>query len=293
LYSFLLPCADKSHAHQAGTFVSFLRTDGKSKNQRINKKGMDMGRKKWLAVVMGLAMPGMGQIYNGELVKGISSFIIFLVLYIVGFQCTVLLPDRLLSIGVLCTIIATTAIYAIAVIDAFRKAKNLDEVYQPTRFNRWYFYIAIWMLGYVLISGAVYDYVRNNFIEAFNIPSASMEPAVMRGDRVIADKTAYRRMAPKKGDIIIFVFIDDRSKRYIKRIEALPGDTITLADGTTQTVPHGLIYVLGDNKENSVDSRKFGFVPLSDAIAKVRQVYYSSGADGIRWNRIGKTLGGF
>jgi signal peptidase I len=250
-----------------------------------------MGRKKWLAVVMGLSMPGMGQIYNGELVKGISVFIIFLALYIVGFQFTVLLSDRLLMIGVISTIAVTIAIYAIAVIGAFRKAKKLNAAYQPTRFNRWYFYVAVWMLGYVLISGAVYDYVRHNFIEAFKIPSASMEPAVMQGDRVLADKTAYRRMAPQKGDIIIFVFIDDRSKRYMKRIEALPGDTITLADGTRQMVPHGSIYVLGDNRENSNDSRKFGFVPLSDVIAKVRQIYYSSGEDGIRWNRIGNTPG--
>jgi signal peptidase I len=143
----------------------------------------------------------------------------------------------------------------------------------------------------VLISSAVYDYVRHNFIEAFRIPSASMEPAVMKGDRVLADKTAYHRMGPKKGDIVIFVYIDDRSKRYIKRIDALPGDTITLANGVKQTVPHGSIYVLGDNREHSDDSRKFGFVPLADVIAKVRQVYYSSGEDNIRWNRIGRTLG--
>ncbi len=239
---------------------------------------------------MGLTMPGMGQIYNGELIKGISVFIIFLASYIVGFRFTVLLPDGLLIVGVLCTIAATIAIYAIAVIGAFRKAQKLDTVYQPTRFNHGYFYIAVWMVGYLLISSAVYDYVRYNVIEAFKIPSSSMEPAVMKGDRILADKTAYHRMAPKKGDIIIFVFIDDRSKRYIKRIEALPGDTITSANGAKQTVPHGSIYVLGDNREHSEDSRNFGFVPLSDVIAKARQVYYSSGEDGIRWNRIGKTL---
>ena len=248
-----------------------------------------MGRKRWLAAVMGLAMPGMGQIYNGELIKGISLFILFQTFFIVGFQYTVLLPDGLLLAGVLCTIIATIAIYALAVIDAFGKPKNRDADYQPTRFNRWYFYIAVWMLGYVLISGAVYGYVKNHFIEAFKIPSSSMEPAIIKGDRVLADKTAYHRLAPKKGDIVIFIYSDDRSKRYMKRIEALPGDTITSADGTKQTVPHGSIYVLGDNRDHSEDSRRFGFVPLSDVIAKVRQIYYSSGDDGIRWNRIGKT----
>ena len=251
-----------------------------------------MGRNKWIAVAMGLTMPGMGQIYNGELVKGSSILIIFLALYIVGFKFTVLLPDGLLIIGVICTIMATIAIYALAVADAYRKAKKLEVAYRATHFNRWYFYVAVWMLGYVLVSSAVYDYVRHNFMEAFKIPSASMEPAVMRGDRILADKTAYHRMAPKKGDIIIFVFLDDRSKRYIKRIEALPGDTITLADGARQTVPHGAVYVLGDNREHSNDSRKFGFVPLSDVIAKARQVYYSSGEDGIWWRRIGNILNG-
>lgn len=69
----------------------------------------------------------------------------------------------------------------------------------------------------------------------------------------------------------------------------MPGDTVTLADGAKREVPHGSVYVIGDNRGKSVDSRKFGFVPLIDVIAKVRQVYYSSGADGVRWDRIGAT----
>lgn len=249
-----------------------------------------MGRAKWLAVVMALITPGMGQVYNGELVKGISFFTISLAIFIVGHQYSVLLPDKLLIVGVFCSSMATVAVYAIAVIDAFRRAARLNGMFQPTRSNRWYFYIAFWLLGSVLASSFVYDYVRDNCIQAFRIPSASMEPTVKTGDMVLADKTAYRRMAPKRGDIVIFVYVDDRSKRYIKRIEALPGDIVTLPDGTRQTVPHGSVYVLGDNRERSEDSRKFGFVPLGDVTAKVQQVYFSSGRDGIRWNRIGKTF---
>lgn len=246
--------------------------------------------KKWLAVVMALIMPGMGQIYNGELIKGISFFIIFLALYIIGFQYTVHLSDALLIAGILCTILTVLGVYVASVVQAFRRARKSPSTGGQAAYNRWYFYVAVWLLGYVLISGAVYDYVRNHYVEAFKIPSASMEPAVLRGDMVLADKTAYRRTAPKKGDIVIFVFKDDRSKRFIKRIESMPGDTVRLADGSTQTVPHGSVYVLGDNKEHSLDSRTFGFVPLGDITAKVRQVYFSRGEDGIRWNRIGKTL---
>jgi signal peptidase I len=98
-------------------------------------------------------------------------------------------------------------------------------------------------------------------------------------------------MAPKRGDVVAFVYPDDRSKKFIKRIEALPGDTITRADGTQQVVPHGFVYVLGDNRDHSLDSRQLGFIPLGDVVAKVRQVYYWSGVRGIVWERIGVTIG--
>ena len=258
----------------------------------MNQPEMNRGRNKWLAGLMGLAMPGLGQIYNGELIKGFSYFIILLVVYVVGFRWTVLLPDSGLIFGSLGAIAAVIVLYVAAIVDAYKKAARTGGVYRPAVYSRWYFYAAVWLLGWVFISGAVFGYVRSNFLEAYKIPSESMEPAILRGDRVLADKTAYRRMAPQKGDIVILIYPDDRSKKYIKRIEALPGETITAADGTTQKVPHGCVYVLGDNRNNSIDSRQFGFVPLSDLIAKVRQVYYSSGPGGIRWHRIGLVVSG-
>jgi signal peptidase I len=257
----------------------------------MNQQETNGGRNKWLALLMGLVMPGLGQIYNGELIKGVSYFIILLALYVIGAQWTVLLPDSMLILGALCTVLAAIAVFALAVVDAYRRARMTGPAYQLTRYNRWYFYIAIWLLGSVLVSGAAYSYVKDNFIEAYKIPTGSMEPAVRAGDRVLGDKTAYRRMAPQKGDIVIFVFPDNRSKKFIKRIEALPGETITYADGTTKEVPHGFVYVLGDNRQNSYDGRHFGFVPLSDVIAKARQVYFSSGSDGVRWSRIGTSVG--
>jgi signal peptidase I len=182
--------------------------------------------------------------------------------------------------------LASLALYIIAILDAYRNAGTGGAA----RYHRWYFYLAAWLVGYVIVGSAVYDYGRMNYMEAFKIPTKSMEPAVLQGDRVLADKTAYRRMAPKKGDIVIFVYPDDRSKLFIKRVEALPGNTIPSADGTLQKVPHGSIAVIGDNPKSSFDSRHFGFVPLRDVIAKARQVYFSSGDNGIRWNRIGTPL---
>jgi signal peptidase I len=233
---------------------------------------------------MGLAMPGLGQIHNGELIKGISYFVILLVVCILGMRWTVLLPDRSLILGLILTNVAALAIYLGAMIDAYRNSAKEAKL---QAYNRWYFYAAVWLLGWILAAGAVFGHVRDNIAEAYKIASGSMEPTVMKGDRVLADKTAYRRMPPKKGDVVVLVYPDDRSKKYIKRIEALPGDTIIGADGTTKVVPHGYVYLLGDNRNNSYDSRQFGFISLTDVIAKVRQIYFSSGQDGIRWNRIG------
>lgn len=80
-------------------------------------------------------------------------------------------------------------------------------------------------------------------------------------------------MAPQKGDVVTFVSPNNRSRLFIKRIEALPGDRVRMPDGSAQTVPNGFAFLLGENRGDSLDSRQFGFVPLRDIVAKARQVY--------------------
>jgi signal peptidase I len=247
------------------------------------------GRNTLMAVFLALAMPGLGQIYNAELVKGVSFLIIILAVSVFGARWSLLLPDSMLMYGILVTFLASLALNIYAIVDAFNKASKPDGYDPLKRYNHWYFYLAFWLAGR-LVFGAVYGYITADYVEAYRIPTQSMQPEVLQGDYVLADKTAYNRMAPQKGDVVIFVYPDDRSKRFIKRIEALPGDSVMDPDGTKKEVPHGYAYVLGDNRNSSYDSRNFGLVPLCDVIAKVRQVYYSSGKNGIRWNRIGTTI---
>jgi signal peptidase I len=114
----------------------------------------------------------------------------------------------------------------------------------------------------------------------------------------------------------VFIWPKDRSKKFVKRVAAVGGQTIEIKgqlvtidgqrvydphivfasplkgaypppDVGPLTVPPEHVYVLGDNRDRSYDSRFWGPVPLSDVRGKVVEVYFSRGDDGIRWNRAG------
>ena len=259
----------------------------------MNNSTKKIPRKKWLAVLMSIVMPGLGQAYNGELLKGFCFLIFFAVIPLLVSRMAVYLPDSYLIFGLTAALGAALGVYIFSIILAAKKTRQIENNYKPKAYNSWYAYIALWLAGLVLMAG-IDGYLRQNVVRAYKIVGKSMTPQVLFGDRVIADLTAYKNKSLKVGDIIILVYPDDRSKVFIRRIEGLPGDRITLADGgETVVVPHGTVYVLGNaapQAGNFLDSREFGPVDLRDVVGKVRLVYFSIGTDSIRWNRIGRTF---
>jgi signal peptidase I len=178
-------------------------------------------------------------------------------------------------------------------------------------------------------------FVRAFVIQAFKIPSSSMEPTLLVGDHILVNKFIYgiripligkkvfRFSKPQRGDVIVFIFPRDKSKDFIKRAIGLPGDTVEIRDrkiyindrliedpwgaysswGSTapqtygpKVVPPDSLFVMGDNRDNSQDSRYWGFVPLDDVLGKAFIMYWSwdwrspSLVSKVRWDRIGRLI---
>ncbi|MFB0521063.1 MAG: signal peptidase I [Desulfatiglandales bacterium] len=167
-------------------------------------------------------------------------------------------------------------------------------------------------------------FIRTFVIQAYKIPSGSMEPTLLVGDHILVNKFIYGIKAPfikktiiplsepKRGDIIVFTYPLDRKKDYIKRLIGLPGDEIQITDekifinGKLFDAPFGVydkssrrdnrlgpivvpasgLFVMGDNRDHSYDSRYWGFVPLELVKGKAIIIYWSWP----HWNRFGHLI---
>ena len=139
--------------------------------------------------------------------------------------------------------------------------------------------------------------VKTYLIEAFYIPSGSMEPTLDIGDRVLVNKLSYQMHAVHRGDVVVFerppgIEGEPNIKDFIKRVIGLPGETIEtrgddvyingrrlrepyLPAGTRtfpaidkQTIPPGHYWVMGDNRTNSSDSRVFHAIARSTIVGR-------------------------
>ena len=218
-----------------------------------------------------------------------------------------------------------------------------------------------WAKSFIIAVG-LFLVIRAFFVEAFKIPSGSMEKTLLVGDFLLVNKLVYGAQIPftnrhlpairppARGDVVVFQYPLDPSKNYVKRLVGLPGDTLAMQDGvlylngvvreesyvlrtepdsdpstddfrwqrnylikTAQAsaahpsrnnwgplvVPERNYFVLGDNRDNSSDSRYWGFVADSLVRGQPFVVYYSYAPDSgssfswltsIRWERVGERV---
>lgn len=159
-----------------------------------------------------------------------------------------------------------------------------------------------------LVAMAITLVLKNYVIINANVPTGSMENTIMTGDNLFGYRLAYLNEEPERGDIIFFYFPDDETQKYVKRIIGLPGEHVYITNGKVYIddsaepldepylkeewvkgtgtfdfeVPEGCYLVLGDNRNNSMDSRFWvnPYVSEEKIIGKALFVYYP-------FNRIG------
>jgi len=291
-----------------------------------------------MAALMSLILPGFGQLYNGEVNRGLLLFIGFALCSIPLMVLIALyLPSSLMLPMLILANVVAIGLWIYGIGNAWKTARTLKD-YTLKTWQKAGVYLAVFLCAMLFIFPSMIQYVRSNLVESFYLPSSSMEPSVLKGDIIFANKQYNKPTivtgAVKRGDIGIFVYPNDRTKYFIKRITALPGDNIEiqnrqvfingkalsrgepeqkqehlmviekqgdkeyqvqwLASGDNTmlqlTVPPGEVFVLGDNRSASNDSRKFGTVPMRDVVGKAGQIWFSKGGDGVRWDRLGEFL---
>ena len=157
----------------------------------------------------------------------------------------------------------------------------------------------IWTLAVAFVIAL---FLNHYIIVNANVPTGSMENTIQPGDRLIGFRLSYQKEGPKRGDIIIFNYPVDESEIYIKRVIGLPGETVEIKDGKVYidgsetalddsfipekmqgsfgpyTVPDNCYFMLGDNRNDSKDSRfwKNTFVRFDQIVGKAVVRYYPS-----------------
>ncbi|MFH1701321.1 MAG: signal peptidase I [Candidatus Zixiibacteriota bacterium] len=266
-------------------------------------------RRSWLAGILSIFVPGLGHLYAGKLTRAIIWFLTFLIIINLIFLLFINADWGKYSVIIpICIFLLT---YLCVIIDAIICSQRFTVEYQLQAFNRWYIYIIV-IIVYLFANDYLLPAGRN--YESLKMPSTSMENSLFIGDYFIVDTTAYKTNPPERNELVDIKYPIDRKTRYIKRCIGLPGDTIEIIDKQVfvngmafnemtsikniddrtnpkrdnygpYEVPPKNYFVLGDNRDNSSDSRYWGTVPRDLIIGTPVKIFWSS-----ELGRLGKLI---
>jgi len=279
-----------------------------------------------LAFFLALFFPGFGQVYNGQIKKGIIFFLItFTLPLFLGFT-----RIGIFFIGFFLIIFIDFIFRIYVIYDAVKNAKKLKN-YTLKPYNSWLYYLII-IIGIVTITW-FYDYNSIVGVKSYSIPTTSNEPTIKVGDKVVGDLKAFADTKPNYGDIVIFQKKDSLNP-WIYRIVGLPNDKLKIENNflvingkkcktsfiketksevfdvneyeeelpnglkhkiytfkkpfaenknsiTEINIPTNSYFLIGDNRDNAMDSRYIGVITKEEILAKVVFGYWGKTNDRI------------
>lgn len=290
----------------------------------INSSGMyGTSPRKPLTALLLSVCPGLGQHYAGHMKRGILLYIALIIASWLAAIAFMSIGSKF-SIVFLCLPFVGVGLIAL---DAWACARRQPRDYHLQWFNRPWIYGAVF-LSLLFTANPLMDYlVGRQVVRAFFMTSSSMQPTILDRDIVLVNKLAF----PKRGEIALVKFGESKSSakltrliddQLIKRIIAIPGDTLEIRndavwvngqkidesyahfDGTLrfsseqssnfgpERIPAGTYFVMGDNRNESIDSRILGYIHEDQIGGTATKVFWSWNFDegGIRWDRTAKSL---
>ncbi len=282
---------------------------------------MNKPRKLWIAALLTLCTVGLGHIYGGNPKKGIILFIGQQCMYAVLVALLLMQCNQytfFLSLGL-------PILYIIAAVCcAVHTSWPNRTTYTLRGYNNLLIYISYFLLAGLIIQSLLAEVTKNNYLQAFVIPSDAMKQTLLPGDFFLVDKCIYKKNIPERGDIVLFTHPDEPEVFLVKRIVAGPGDTIEIQDKVLYlndhpiqepyafhpdkriypasvtprdnlkktTIQKNTFFLLGDNRDNSLDSRFKGAVPRENILGKGKIIYFSKdrNQNNLRLERMGKIL---
>ena len=197
-------------------------------------------RRPWLAALLSLVVPGLGQLYNGELRRAVRFVALFAAVFAVGLILFrfVAAPLAFLA-GAMALVVGAFALALGSAVEAFRSAGRLQAVVLG-RFQRLWIYLSVIVLataaqGALSLGakqhGGCSEGVPSEFFHIYDWRSGSMGPTLASGDYFLVEAKYFCRNDPRRGDLAAFLRPIENSPVIVKRIIGLPGDRVQLKEG--------------------------------------------------------------
>jgi signal peptidase I len=263
--------------------------------------GRGRPRSRAVAAILSLIAPGAGHVYAGRPRRGLLVFIVLVALQFALPFGSYAVPPRFLAVMIAANVVAllTIAIYVFGMIDAARSVRYGGR-------GRWIAVlgtvVGVWVVS-IALSGVVRAALSYLPWRTFTVPSSSMVPTLRVSEWFLADTRYYGSHAPTRGDVALYRVSQMAGTIFVKRIVGLAGDTVEFRGGRAVvngamldepyiqagdphfiynntapvTVPAGQVFVVGDNRANSMDSRvqQHGMVPVANLIGRGTEIFWA------------------
>ena len=254
--------------------------------------------RRWVGVVLSLLIPGAGLFFAGKRKEGMWWLVTLTALSFVTIA--------------LASLSAVRGQLALAVVFAFTLSLMLWMLVRSCRpvqrlgLKGWIFFLV-----FVIAIDKVETVLSHQLTLAFRLPTGSMEPTIQKGDRLVAQTSAYWFSSARRGDVVVFrteqwdAWHIPKGQFFVKRVAGLPGETVQIKEGRlivngqpiqglnplagtnfevpgiffpsrpdTFVVPANRYFVVGDNATNSLDSRYYGCIARESIIGKATKIYW-------------------